>query len=393
MNEAIYLDYNATTPTAPAVVNAMLPFLGKIYGNPSSQHQFGRAAAAAIVQARSQLATLLGAQPEEIIFTSGGTSANNLALEGAAAMAPKDRRHLIISSIEHSSVLQCCREMVKDGWTIAEAPVDRDGHLLLDRVAELIRPETWLISVMLANNETGAIQPIREIARLAAENGILMHTDAVQAIGKIPVNPTQLGVDLLTLSGHKFYGPKGIGALYIRNGVTLRPRSFGGGQEKGLTPGTENVPGIVGIGHAAELVARHLNELTTRQHQLLNYLENRIRNHLQEAEIITPQRDRLPNTLSVSFPGIINTDLVARLDARGFAVSTGAACSSTHADRPSHVLLASGRTTADAMSAVRISFGLETTQEQLHNLVETIIAIFNEELRHRHSIHHNGEIS
>jgi len=387
MSNAIYLDYNATAPTAPSVLSAMLPFLGKVCGNPSSQHQFGREAAAAIVRSRQQVATLLGTQAENIVFTAGGTTANNLVIQGAAAAAPKDRRHLIVSSIEHSSVLQCCRDMIKEGWTISEVPVDHNGHLRLDLLAELIRPETWLISVMLANNETGAIQPVKEAAKMAADNGILMHTDAVQAVGKMPVKVDDLEVDLLTLSGHKFYGPKGVGAIYIRPGVTVKPKIFGGSQEHGLFPGTENVPGIVGLGHAAELIEHHLGELISRQSELLVYLENRIRNHLAEAEFNTPAHNRLPNTLSVMFPGIANSALVARLDARGFAVSTGAACSSVHADKPSHVLQASGRSASDAMSAIRISFGLETTQEQLHDLVDAIHTIINDELNPHHRPH------
>jgi len=385
MNETIYLDYNATSPVSAEVFDAMMPYFGRIFGNPSSPHRYGREAAEAVNHARTRVAALLQAKPEEVVFTPGGTMSNNLALAGAAALAPKDRHHLIVSSIEHSSVLQCCRELIRSGWTISEVPVDHLGHVRLDRLEELIRPETYLISVMLANNETGAVQPIREIARVAAENGLLMHTDAIQAAGKLEIDVNALGVDLLSLSAHKFGGPKGIGALFVRSGLTLQPRSFGGGQEKGLNPGTENVSGIVGLGKAAELARIHLDDHITAMQRLFAGLERQLKAQFPEAVINTPPDHRLPNTLSVSFPGIPNAALVARLDARGIAVSTGAACGSAHPDKPSHVLQAAGRSAADAMTAIRISFGPNTPEEHLRQLVAAIHEIVRQELNpHRH---------
>lgn len=381
----IYLDYNATTPVIEEVVDAMLPFFGEIPGNPSSQHRFGREAATAVRIAREQLATLLGATPEEIIFTHNGTAANNLALAGVAALAPKDRRHLIVSSIEHSSILQCCRELVRNGWIVSEAPVDGNGRLQVEKLVDLIRPETYLISVMLANNETGTIQPVKEVAALAADNGIIMHTDAVQAIGKMPVNVNDLGVDLLSLSGHKIYAPKGIGALYIRQGLQLRPLYWGGNQENGLQSGTENVPGIVGLGKAAEISRLHLKHHIRHLNTLLSRLESRIREKLPAAEINTHPEHRLPNTLNVKFPGIANTKLVASLDARGMAVSNGAACGSSHDTKPSHVLHAAGKSNLEAMSSIRISLGLDNTAKEMDFLVETLEDIIADEFdSHRH---------
>lgn len=374
MERRIYLDCNATTPVIPEVVAAMVPYFGELPGNPSSPHSFGNAAKDAVDAARRSCAALIGAVPEEFFFTSGGTFANNLALAGT--IAPPDRRHLIISGIEHSSVFQCAREMIRRGWTVSEAPVDRDGLVITAEIERLIRPETMLISVMLANNETGTIQPVREIARLAADNGILMHTDAVQAVGKMAVNVADLGVDLLSLSAHKFYGPKGIGGLYVKKGVKLHPLTFGGGQESSYHPGTENVPAIVGLGKAAEIALRDFETNLQRLGSLREYLLNNLHSRLPQAVCNSHPTAVLPNTLNLSFPGVVNASLVARLDHAGIAVGSGSACSSGNG-KPSRVLQAAGKSPAETAGAIRISWGTNNTMAELDILLDALSSSVN----------------
>jgi cysteine desulfurase len=367
----IYFDHNATTPIAPEVLAAMLPYLTEEYGNASSIHAFGQNARGAVEQARSSVAALVGARAADIMFTSGGTESNNHAILGAVAAAPGKVKHVITSAIEHVAVLDPCRALVKSGIDLTILPVDRDGLVNLEDLRAAIRPETVLITLMLANNEIGTIEPIEEIGKIAAEKGIVFHTDAVQAAGKIPIVVEKLGVDLLSISAHKFCGPKGVGALYIRKGTPLGPLMYGGHSERDRRPGTEDVAAIAGMGKAAELALADMREESERVRELRDRLERGLLDRVPHSWVNGARAPRVPNTTNLTFPFIEGESMVIALDLKGIACSTGAACSSG-ALEPSHVLMALGLAPEDARATLRLSLGHQTTEEEIDFALETI---------------------
>jgi len=357
--QPIYLDYNATTPIAPEVVAAMRPFLDEHFGNPSSAHRFGMLTRQAVEKARTQVAGLLNAKPEEIIFTSGGTESNNYAIRGTALARANHGRHIITSRIEHPAVTEVCRQLETEGFEITWLPVESDGLVPIGRFAEAIRSETILVSVMHANNEVGTIQAIREAAEIARRRGITLHTDAAQSVGKIPIDVHELGVDLLTVAGHKLYAPKGVGALYVRDGVLLRPLMRGASQERGRRPGTENVLEIVGLGEACEVARRHLDENMAQMRACRDELERGLRHSIPDVRVNGHSEKRLPNTLSISIRGINADELLAAIDPF-VAASAGAACHSGKV-RVSHVLEAMAVPEEWARGTLRLSTGRNTT--------------------------------
>jgi cysteine desulfurase len=378
--QRIYLDHNATTPVHPAVLAAMLPYFGAEFGNPSSVHQFGQRAGHAIEQARESVAALIGARSSEIVFTSGGTEADNAAIFGVIGHALRAEKrssagppHLITTVIEHDAVLNSCRALEGRGISVTYVPVDAGGIVSPDAIRAAIRPETALISVMYANNEIGALQPIDEIAKIAAEARIPLHTDAVQAAGKIAIDVNRLGVQLLSLSAHKFCGPKGAGALFVRKGLEIEPLLYGGPNERRRRAGTENVAGIVGLGKAAELARRDLAETSARMAQLRDRLEKGLLATIPRARVNGDLARRIPNTCNLLLPGAESESLLIALDLAGLACSAGAACSSGAVD-PSHVLTAIGLTPAQARASVRLSVGRGTTPDEIDRALELIPA-------------------
>jgi cysteine desulfurase len=371
--DGIYLDYNATTPTAPEVVAAMAPFWTDNFANPSSLHRFGQRARRAVNAARDDIARLLGAAgPDEIIFTGGGSEADNLALKGAA-FARRDRgSHVITSAVEHPAVLGCGEWLAAEGFDVTFLAPDAEGRVLPGALAAALRPDTILVSVMHANNEVGTIQPVAELAALTHEWGALFHTDAVQSVGKIPVNVAALGVDLLSLSAHKFYGPKGIGALYCRRGVTLVPVIHGGHQEEGRRAGTHNVPGIVGLAAALKLGAAEGEEEVRRLAGLRDRLRDRLTARLPWLVIVTPATGAMPNTLNCCFAGVDGEAVLLGLDQEGIAVSTGSACASGSTE-PSHVHLAMGVPAEVARGSIRFSLGRYTREADVDRVVEVLV--------------------
>ena len=367
----IYLDHNATTPLAPEVLAAMLPYLTEEYGNASSIHAFGQNARGAVEQARSSVAALVGARPADIMFTSGGTESNNHAILGVVAAAPGKLKHVITCAIEHVAVLDTCRAVAKSGVDLTVLPVDREGLVRPEDVRNAIRPETVLISLMLANNEIGTIEPIEEIGNIAAGKGIVFHTDAVQAAGKIPIDVNKLGVDLLSISAHKFCGPKGVGALYIRKGTRLGPLMYGGHSERDRRPGTEDVAAIAGMGKAADLALAVLTNDSKRVRNLRDRLEQGLLGRVPHSWVNGARAPRVPNTANLTFPFIEGESMVIALDLKGIACSTGAACSSG-ALEPSHVLMALGLAPEDARATLRLSLGHQTTEEEIDFALETI---------------------
>jgi cysteine desulfurase len=368
-----YFDHNATTPVAPEILETVVSCLGQVYGNASSIHHFGQAAKQRLEAARRQLASLIHANPAELVFTSGGTEADNMAILGAVRAAASRAPHLITTAIEHPAVLSPAIQLENEGVAVTRLRVGANGVLNPDDVRRALRPETALVSVMHANNEVGTIQPIGEIARITREAGVPLHVDGVQAVGKIPVDVDALGVDLYSLSGHKLYAPKGVGALYIRKGTRLAPIAFGGHHERDRRPGTENVPGIAALGAAAELAARNLAADAERLAALRDRLENFVLDRISGAGINGARWSRTPNTSNLYFDGIDGEAMVIALDLRGFAVSTGAACSSG-ALTPSHVLTAIGLSADRARASMRFSLGRSNTVEQVDALVEAIEA-------------------
>ena len=365
----IYLDHNATTRPDPAVQEEMLSCLDEVFGNPSSLHSFGQQARSVVDLARNRTARLIGAAPDEIIFTSGGTESNNLAMCGIAEALGDCKRHIITSSIEHRALLNPCAYLERRGFEITYLSVDANGLLDPQEFARAVREDTALVSVMLANNEVGTIQPLADISAMARARGVLVHSDAVQAVGKIPVNVETLGVDLLSFSSHKLYGPKGIGALYVRRGTPLQPTISGGHQERRLRPGTENVPAIAGFGKACELAAIRLDRYEQSIRSLRDRFEQAVLEQIDGATINGHPTLCLANTSNMSFRGIDGEMLAINLDLLGVAVSTGAAC--TSADRePSHVLSAMGRTPEEALTSVRFSFGRENTADEVDQVVD-----------------------
>jgi cysteine desulfurase len=359
----IYLDYNATTPVAPSVTRAMLPFLEEHFGNPSSSHQLGQRPREAIARARSQLAGMLGSDDDEIIFTSGGSEANNMALKGVMLQHEPSSAHLVISAFEHPAILEPARFLERMGYGLTLVPVDGDGVVQPEQVAAAIQPETRLVSIMHANNEIGTIQPVREIADLCHPQGVLVHTDAAQSIGKLPADVDDLGVDLLTVAGHKVYAPKGVGALYVRDGVALEPVIHGAGHERGFRAGTENTASWVGLGEAACRVSgqwqKHAEGMETLRDQLLALLTELVG---QPLTVNGQQAARLPNTLSVNFPSVIGGELLEACPS--LCASTGAACHSGQT-RLSTTLAAIGLDPQVARGTVRLSLGWSTTGQEI----------------------------
>ena len=368
MNTAGYFDYNATTPLDPRVLEEMLPFFSERFANPSSAYRQGCDALGAVETARTRVARLLNADPSEILFTSGGTESDNLALFGAARRLVKKGNHLITSAIEHKAVLNSCRQLEKEGFDLTVLPVDGNGLVDPDDLRRAIRKDTILISIMQASNETGVIQPVRELAALAHEQGILFHADAVQTVGKIPVDVSELGVDLLSLSAHKIYGPKGTGALYVRRDVVIAPMMFGGGQENKRRPGTENVTGLVGLGKAAEIAMHEMADDARRVGEMRTRLEKELRTLFPKIRLNGSGALRTPNTLNVSIPGCDGSVLVAFLDGAGIALSSGSACSAK-SRAASPVLLAMGRSEDEAIESLRISLGRFSTDADMERLL------------------------
>lgn len=373
----VYLDHTATTPIHPEVLAAMRYVLESVFGNPSSLHSFGREAREYLEDARCKVAELIGASPEEIVFTSGGTEADNLAVLGVVYAYRGQGNHIITSSIEHHAVLDACKALSRDGFDVTYLPVDQYGFVDPDDVRKALRKETILITVMHANNEIGTIEPIEEIAAIARENGVVFHTDAVQTAGHIPVNVERLGVDLLSLSAHKFYGPKGVGALYIRRGIRLLPILHGGGQEGNRRPGTENLPGIVGLGKAAEIAARELDSQVVSVRGMRDRLIKGVLEKISDVRLNGHPVQRLPQNAHFSFWGVDGKSLLRGLDMEGIAASAGSACSSG-AVHPSHVLLAIGLPLELASASVRLTLGRVNTEEDVDYCVEVLSRLIAE---------------
>ncbi|MGO9259930.1 MAG: cysteine desulfurase family protein [Bryobacteraceae bacterium] len=376
--QRFYFDHNATTPLAPEVLETMVSCLGQVYGNASSIHYFGQAAKQRLEQARRELASLIHAHPTDVVFTSGGTEADNMAVLGVVrARASEAARHVISTAIEHPAVLAACGQLEREGVAVTRLRVGSSGVVSPDDLRRALRPETVLISVMHANNELGTIQPIAEISRIARDAEVPLHVDGVQALGKIPVDVNELGVDLYSLSGHKIYAPKGVGALYVRKGTRLAPVAYGGHHERDRRPGTENVPGIAALGAAATLAGRSLAADQERLAALRDKLENAVLERIGGAGgvggvgINGSRWNRTPNTSNLYFDGIDGEALVIALDLRGFAVSTGSACSSG-AITPSHVLTAIGLSSERARASMRFSLGRSNTAAQVDALVEAL---------------------
>jgi cysteine desulfurase len=366
-----YFDHNATTPVSPAVLEVLVPALLEVYGNASSIHQHGQIAKQKLEIARRQVALLLHADAKDVVFLSGGTEADNLAILGTVRSHPAAKKHLVTTTIEHPAVLNPCRQLEREGVEVSYVPVGPDGVVDPGDVRRAIRPETVLISAMHANNELGAIQPVREISALAREAGILMHADGVQAAGKIDVDVQELGVDLYSLSGHKLYAPKGIGALYVKRGTPLSPIQFGGRHERERRPGTENVPGAVALGQAAESALEDLGSESARVQALRDRLEAGILENVPAAGVNGGSSPRTPNTTNIFFDGLEGEALVISLDLKGFAVSSGSACSSG-AVAPSHVLLAIGLSRERARASLRFSLGRSNTEAQVDALIQAV---------------------
>ncbi|TKD09898.1 cysteine desulfurase family protein [Polyangium fumosum] len=368
--DPIYLDYNASTPLLPEVVDAMLPWLRGGFGNPSSSHVYGRRARAAIESARAEVAALIGCTPEELVFTSGGTEANNLAIRGVADALP-DRTHLITSSIEHPATSKLCAWLARHGHRVDVVGVDAEGRVRAEEVAAKLGDETGVITVMHANNETGVLQPIEEITRAAWRAGAVVHTDAAQSVGKVPIDVGELGADLLSIAGHKLYAPKGVGALFIRKDMPIAPFMLGAGHERGIRPGTENVPSIVGLGVAAKAAKRDLAAEGARVRVLRDNLFVLLRERVPGLALNGHPEKRLPNTLNVRFPRVSGTALLAQ--AEEVAASTGSACHDGHASASS-VILAMGVKPEEAIGSVRLTLGRGTTEAEITRAAEVLAA-------------------
>jgi cysteine desulfurase len=371
--EPHYLDHNATTPIHPDVLEAMLPYLREHFGNPSSSHVFGQRTHAAVERAREQVAELLACSADEIVFTSGGTEANNLAIRGVAAQAAGGRRHVVTSAVEHPATARPCAHLASRGFEVTRIPVDPCGEVRLDEMRPFVRGDTALVTVMLAQNETGTLMPVSGVAGLARARGALLHTDAAQAVGKIPTRVDDLGVDLLSIAGHKLYAPKGVGALSVRRGTGIEPVLLGAGHERGLRPGTENVAAIVGLGQACALAHRDLDAEAVRQRALRDALWEALHTAIPGVLLNGHPERRLPNTLNVAFPGVRGSAVLGA--APEIAASTGSACHEG-GETASSVLLAMGLDAQTALGAVRLSLGRSTTREQVADAARALTRAF-----------------
>ena len=371
MKKMIYLDNAATTKTSPEVVEAMLPYFSEFYGNASTVYEFGGKSREAISSARETIAAAIGAKENEIYFTAGGSESDNWALK-AAAEAYKDKgRHIITSKIEHHAILHTCQWLEQNGYEVTYLDVDEFGVVKLEELKKAIRPDTILISIMFANNEIGTIEPVAEIGKIAREHGVLFHTDAVQAFGQLPINVDQLNIDMLSSSGHKLNGPKGIGFLYIRKGIKIRSFLHGGAQERKRRAGTENVPGIVGFGKAVELALATMKERTDRERELRDYLMERVLKEIPFTRVNGDRSNRLPNNVNLCFQFVEGESLLIMLDMKGICGSSGSACTSGSLD-PSHVLLAIGLPHEIAHGSLRLTLGNDTTKEDIDFTVDAI---------------------
>ena len=373
--KTIYFDNNATSKVAEEVLEEMRPLFCELYGNPSSMHTFGGQIGHRIRQAREQVAGLLGCEPSEIIFTSCGTESDNAAVKGTLAAVP-NRRKIITTRVEHPAVLAVCRELANHGYTVVELAVDKKGRLDLAELQEQIDDDTALVAIMYANNETGVVFPIEKIAELAADKGVVFHTDAVQAVGKIPLNLSNSKIDLLSLSGHKLHAPKGVGVLYVRKGTRISPFMLGGHQEEGRRAGTENVPGIVGLGKACELAAKNLEQENSKVKFLRDKLENAILEECPDCKLNGDKDNRLPNTTNISFEYIEGEAILLMLDKFGICASSGSACTSGSLE-PSHVLRAMGVPFTAAHGSIRFSLSRYNTEEEVDYTIEKMPEIVN----------------
>jgi cysteine desulfurase len=375
----VYLDYNATTPVEPEVLEAMLPYFGGEFGNAASIHTLGQRARAAVETAREQVAALIGARAQEIVFTSGGTESDNHSIFGIVAQPILASRpgvmgkHIVTTAIEHEAVLNACEALEKEGVGVTYLKVDREGRIDLEELRHSLRPETLLITIMHANNELGTLQPLEEVGRIAKQRDIYFHSDAVQSAGKVAIDVNELQVDLLSLSGHKFYAPKGIGALYIRGGTQLRQLLYGGHHQRGFRPGTENVAGIVGLGKAAAIARKLLKEDAARISALRDKLQQGLLQRIPQCRVNGGGSPRTPNTTNLGFSGIEGEALLIALDLKGLACSTGAACSSG-AVEPSHVLTATGLPPEEARASLRFSLGRHTTEQEIEFALRVVPA-------------------
>lgn len=371
----IYLDNAASTQIHESILNSMLPYLKEQYGNPSSIHRYGRLSRKAIEKARKQVAELINADPSEILFTSGGTESNNTALCGIALQKPCSQ--IITSSIEHDAILEPCKKLEKSGFDVVYLPVDKFGIIDLSELKNQISDNTCLVSIMFGNNEVGTIQPIEEIGILCNQKNILFHTDAVQAIGKIPIDVKKLGIDLLSISSHKIYGPKGIGALYIKKGIVIDPVILGGGQERGLRSGTENVANIVGFGKACELAKNNLNENLQTLKNLRDYLIKKVLDEIPHVTLNGHPENRLPNNAHFTFLGVHGEDLIIKLDENEIAASTGSACS-VHTQKASHVLQSMGFSHEQITGSLRLSLGMFNTFDEIDKTIHILKNVVSE---------------
>ncbi len=374
MKKMIYLDNAATTKTRPEVVEAMLPYFTELYGNPSSVYDFASPSKEAVAKARETIAASIGAKENEIYFTAGGTESDNWAIKAAADAYQSKGNHIITSKIEHHAVLHTCQYLEQHGFEVTYLDVDENGVVKLEELKKSIRPTTILISIMFANNEIGTIQPVKEIGEIAKEHGILFHTDAVQAYGHLPVNVDEYHIDMMSASGHKINGPKGIGFLYIRTGVKIRSFVHGGAQERKRRAGTENVPGIVGLGKAAEIAMETLTERAQKEAQLRDYLMDRVMAEIPYTRINGHRTNRLPNNVNFSFQFVEGESLLILLDSKGICGSSGSACTSGSLD-PSHVLLAIGLPHEIAHGSLRLTLSEENTEEEMDYVVDSLKAI------------------
>lgn len=371
---SVYLDNAASTCVRPEVVDAMLPYFRDHFGNPSSHHAAGAYAHEGLEAARELISSAVNAEPAELFFTSGGTEADHLAIVGTSLLAPANRRHIIVSAIEHQAVLRAAEQLGQSGFSVTVLNPSSDGIIQAEDVAAAIRPDTFLVSIMTVNNEVGTIQPLQNISAVLKPRGILFHSDAVQAFGKIRLDVCKFGVDLMSLSAHKLHGPKGVGALFVRRGVRLKAMLTGGGQEHGLRSGTENVPAIVGFAKAVEIATENLDRISTLTSNLRDKLESTILAELPGTKLATRSKKRSPCIANILFPMVDNSYLLNRLDATGIYVTSGSACAS-HSLEPSHVLLAMGVSENLARNAIRFSLSVFTTEEEINFAVQNVIEI------------------